>query len=82
MKLHTVLLMLLLSPAAWAGGLEDCKQDATSANCSAYLNGVVDSGPAAGGQAGQGALWRDLLRAGAEQPGWRDGKAFQQALLR
>ncbi|HHQ4892574.1 hypothetical protein [Aeromonas veronii] len=43
MKLHTGLLMLLLSPAAWAGGLEDCKQDATSANCSAYLNGVVDS---------------------------------------
>lgn len=43
MKLQTGLLMLLLSPAAWAGGLEDCKQDATSANCSAYLNGVVDS---------------------------------------
>lgn len=43
MKLHTGLLMLLLSPAAWAGGLEDCKQDAASANCSAYLNGVVDS---------------------------------------
>ena len=43
MKLHTGLLMLLLSPAAWAGGLDDCKQDAASANCSAYLNGVVDS---------------------------------------
>ncbi|MGN5144310.1 hypothetical protein [Aeromonas veronii] len=43
MKLHTGLLMLLLSPAAWADGLEDCKQDAASANCSAYLSGVVDS---------------------------------------
>ncbi|TNI93340.1 hypothetical protein [Aeromonas allosaccharophila] len=43
MKLHTGLLMLLLSPMAWAGGLEDCKQDAASVNCSAYLNGVVDS---------------------------------------
>ncbi|MGL4714457.1 MAG: hypothetical protein ACRCWL_00845 [Aeromonas sp.] len=43
MKLPTGLLMLLLSPMALAGGLEDCKQDAASANCSAYLNGVVDS---------------------------------------
>ncbi|WP_447838061.1 hypothetical protein [Aeromonas salmonicida] len=36
-------LMILMSPAVWAGSLEDCKQDTVSASCSAYLNGVVDS---------------------------------------
>ena len=35
--------MILMSPAVWAGSLEDCKQDVVSASCSAYLNGVVDS---------------------------------------
>jgi len=34
---------MLLSPLVWAGGFEDCRQDAASASCSAYLNGVVDS---------------------------------------
>ncbi|TFF79582.1 hypothetical protein DRM94_03745 [Aeromonas taiwanensis] len=36
-------LVLLASPALWANSLADCQQDAASANCSAYLNGVVDS---------------------------------------
>ena len=31
------------SKAIWANGLVDCQRDATSASCSAYLNGVVDS---------------------------------------
>lgn len=36
-------LVMLASPALWADSLADCQQDATSASCSAYLNGVVDS---------------------------------------
>lgn len=36
-------LVLLASPALWANGLTDCQQNAQSAACSAYLNGVVDS---------------------------------------
>ncbi|WP_434664252.1 hypothetical protein [Aeromonas sp. NJAU223] len=36
-------LALLVSPALWASSLADCQQDAASASCSAYLNGVVDS---------------------------------------
>ncbi len=36
-------LVMLASPALWANGLVDCQRDATSASCSAYLNGVVDS---------------------------------------
>ena len=35
-------LVLLASPTLWAGSLTDCQQDAASAGCSAYLNGVVD----------------------------------------
>ncbi|MFB2863218.1 hypothetical protein [Aeromonas sp. MdU4] len=50
MKGHGQLLMLLMSPVVWAGGLEDCKQDAASASCSAYLNGVVDSALLLGGK--------------------------------
>jgi hypothetical protein len=34
---------MLASPLIWAGSLEDCQQNAASASCSAYLNGVVDS---------------------------------------
>ncbi|EPU3916678.1 hypothetical protein ACVWV7_000749 [Aeromonas hydrophila] len=37
------LALLALSQTAWAGSLQDCQQDAASAGCSAYLNGVVDS---------------------------------------
>ncbi|MNC32202.1 hypothetical protein D3C75_805470 [compost metagenome] len=36
-------LVMLASPALWANSLAECQQDATSASCSAYLNGVVDS---------------------------------------
>lgn len=36
-------LAMLASPLIWAGSLEDCQQNAASASCSAYLNGVVDS---------------------------------------
>jgi hypothetical protein len=36
-------LLLLASPALWANSLAECQQDAASAGCSAYLNGVVDS---------------------------------------
>ncbi|WP_321149502.1 Rossmann-fold NAD(P)-binding domain-containing protein [Aeromonas jandaei] len=43
MKKQAWLAVMLLSPLAWAGGFEDCRQDAASASCSAYLNGVVDS---------------------------------------
>lgn len=43
MKKQAWLAVMLLSPLAWAGGFEDCRQDAALANCSAYLNGVVES---------------------------------------
>lgn len=36
-------LVMLASPAVWAGSLADCQQEGASASCSAYLNGVVDS---------------------------------------
>ena len=36
-------LVMLASPVVWGNGLADCQQDAASAGCSAYLNGVVDS---------------------------------------
>ena len=36
-------LVMLASPAVWANSLAECQQDAMSASCSAYLNGVVDS---------------------------------------
>ena len=36
-------LVMLASPAVWANSLAECQQDAASASCSAYLNGVVDS---------------------------------------
>lgn len=43
MRTQLWLLTILVSPVVWAGGFEECRQDAASASCSAYLNGVVDS---------------------------------------
>ncbi|MGL5325278.1 MAG: hypothetical protein ACRC91_11225 [Aeromonas sp.] len=43
MRKQAWLLLLLVSPMGWAGRFDECRQEATSASCSAYLNGVVES---------------------------------------
>ncbi len=43
MRKQAWLLLFLVSPMGLAGGFEECRQEAGSASCSAYLNGVVDS---------------------------------------
>lgn len=43
MRKQAWLLLLLVSPMGWAGGFDECRQEATSTSCSAYLNGVVES---------------------------------------
>ncbi|EOD56765.1 hypothetical protein [Aeromonas molluscorum] len=63
----TLMVLMLLGPAtAWASGLEQCKQDAVSPDCSAYLDGVVDG----------------ALGMGDQQARARFGETFQERALR
>ncbi|MGL5030956.1 MAG: hypothetical protein ACRC8Q_03945 [Aeromonas sp.] len=57
--------MVLLSPLAWGNGFVDCQQAATSAHCSAYLNGVIDS----------------ALQLGEQQAKARFGETFAERAL-
>ena len=66
MKKSLMVLMLLGPTAVWANGLEQCKQDAGSAECATYLNGVVDG----------------ALAMGDQQARARFGETFQERALR